>query len=621
MEAVRDIGEIIYEGLKLEDKLLEIFTEDFSKGTKYNKIIEIVVSNKEKELHFNKVNLREYDDSLKYRYLYRSGSSNGTDITPTAKITEPTKTYNKKIVAAIKEGIDYTKKDQQSEDTIKEIEILDSLYNLLKDNKEIISLIDKKFNEVPKKERQFILTFVIEGGEEKYVGDFEVFKKRIREVPIEKFYYSKTNNKYSKSEDDICCICHKKGEVYGLTSPFAFYTIDKPGYISNGFNYEQSWKNYPVCKDCGIKMELGKSYLDQNLKLSFYGRNFYLIPKLIYKKNLKDTLNRYSKAFRVDENKSSNKLLSQESNAENRIMRVLAKEENSIAFDLMFIEENNAALNILLNIEDVHPSTLNKLYKTWDDMGDMKFFKEYPYLTNFIYLSLLFDSKNYNRYFLDVVDKIIGQGKIEYKFLIQFINEKLKESFVREEKGEMVKGEDNYHTATIRAYTFIYYLYLIDKFKDKGKEGVKPMVRDIWNKEDFATKTDAFEDYFSCNKAFFNNDSKKAVFMLGYLGKKLINLQSTQEGGRKPFMNQLNGLNLNKRDILRLLPKIQGKFIEYKKEYYNEEISLASEYLISSNQLNDLCNLDIPFYFSLGMNMVKKFDLTTKEEEQENDKE
>ena len=106
--------------------------------------------------------------------------------------------------------------------------------------------------------------------------------------------------------------------------------------------------------------------------------------------------------------------------------------------------------------------------------------------------------------------------------------------------------------------------------------------------------------------------------MLGYLSKKLTNLQVSR-GGRKPFMSQLNGVsNLNKRDILRLLPKIQGKFMEYKKEYYSEEIALASEYLINSNQLNDLANLDIPFYFSLGMNMVKKFNLNTKEEIEDN---
>ena len=116
----------------------------------------------------------------------------------------------------------------------------------------------------------------------------------------------------------------------------------------------------------------------------------------------------------------------------------------------MFIEENNSALNILLNIEDVYPSTFKKLYSTWEDIKSMEFFYEYHYLANFGYLNMLFNSKTYNRYFLDTVDKIIGKGKIEYDFLISFINTKLKEAFVKEEKNEQfVKGEDNYYVRCV----------------------------------------------------------------------------------------------------------------------------------------------------------------------------
>ena len=265
--------------------------------------------------------------------------------------------------------------------------------------------------------------------------------------------------------------------------------------------------------------------------------------------------------------------------------------------------------------------SLTEIYETLEDIKNMNFFSHMDYLVNLGYLNILFNSKEYNKYFLDIVDKIIGKGKIEYKFLIPFINSKLKEAFIKEEKDEFVKGEDNYFTATLRAYTFIYYLYKLDKFKNKGIEGVEDMTFEMWKLEDFNSKEEVFEDYFNKNKAFFDTDSKKAVFMIGYLSKKLINLQATQEGGRKPFMSNLNGLNLTKKDLVRLLPKIQGKFMEYKKEYYNEELLYTSQYLINSNNLNDLSNLDIPLYFSLGMNMVKKFDLNTKEEEVDNDNE
>lgn len=620
MEAIKNIGDLKYANIISKDKLLDIFVEDCSSGGKYNKILEVRLKYSDNKLFFDRINKREYDDTLKFRYLYRSGSSNGADITPTAKITTPEKTYPKKIVSAVKEGIDYlNKKNNVPENKLfNEKEILKSIYSLLKDNNKILEEISTKFNETPVKERHYILTLVIENNEDEiYIGDFEVFKSRIREVPIEKFYYSKTNNKNSKSQDEYCSICHNKREVFGLASPFAFYTIDKPGYICGGFDYEKSWRNYPVCKDCAIKLELGKLYLDEQLLLTFYGRRFYLIPKLIYNNQLKDILHKYERAFKQEEDKSSNDMLKVENKIENKIFKVLGEEKNNITFDLMFIEENNSALNIVLNIEDVYPSTFKKLYTTWEEIQNMDFFNEYYYLANFKYLNILFNSKTYNRYFLDILDKIIGQGKIEYDFLILFINTKLKEAFVKEEKNEtFVKGEDNYFIATLRAYTFIYYLYKIEKFKDKGMEGVEEMERKSWNIEDFNSKKEAFEDFFNSNKTFFNTDSKKAVFMAGYLSKKLINIQAQQESGRKPFIAQLKGLNLNKKDICRLLPKIQNKFMEYKKEYYNEELSYASEYLIESDGLNDLSNLDIPLYFSLGMNMVKKFNLNKKEEEE-----
>ncbi len=623
MDAIRKIGISKYNSIESEDKLLEVFTENFN-GTKYNKVLEIRISKHEKLYKFLKINIREYDDSLKFKYLYRAGSSRGTDITPTAKLTDPKKTYPNKLVQGFKEALDYS--DIDSDDEVFQKEILQNIYDILNNNsKEILTQIEKIFNETPSKERAFILTVVIEeDNKEYYIGDFEVFKRRIKEIPVQKFYHSATNNKDSKGEEEICCICHsKKSEVFGLASPFAFYTIDKPGYISGGFNYEKSWKNYPVCKECAIQLELGKSYLDQHLTLSFYGRRFYLIPNLIYDKELNEVLIRYQREFErgnEEENKKSTKMTIKENRIEEKIFKILGEEKGNITFDLMFIEANNNALNILLNIEDVYPSTFKKLYKEWENIKKMEFFKGISYLANFGYLNMLFNLKENNRYFLEMVDNIIGKGKIEYKFLIPFINLKLKESFKIEEKGEMVKGEDNYYIATMRAYTFLYYLYKIEKFKNKGEEGVEDMDREVWDIKDFENKRAVFDDYFEKNKAFFDTHSKKAVFMIGYLSKKLINLQANQEAGRKPFMNNLNGLTLNKKDVLRLLPKIQGKLMEYNKEYYNEEILYASEFLIDSNNLDNLSNLDIPLYFSLGMAMVKKFNFRIKEEEEFSDK-
>ena len=306
MESIRNIGDLRYNHINSEDKLLEIFTEDINSNGRYDKVLEIRLKDIGDKLVFDKINKREYDNNLKFKYLYRSGSSNGTDITPTAKITTPQKTYQKKIVPSIKEAIDYIKitKNISENKLFNEEELLKSVYSLLKDNDLILEEINKKFNETPTKERYYILTIVIEKNQDEiYVGDFEVFKNRIREIPIQKFYYSKTNNKTSRAEDKYCSLCHNKKEVFGLASPFAFYTIDKPGYICGGFDYESSWKNYPVCKECAIKLELGKLYLDEELLLSFYGRRFYLIPKLIYNNQLEEILKKYKNTFKQEDDK------------------------------------------------------------------------------------------------------------------------------------------------------------------------------------------------------------------------------------------------------------------------------------------------------------------------------
>ncbi|MDP4146886.1 MAG: TIGR02556 family CRISPR-associated protein [Bacillota bacterium] len=608
MQSIKEIGNLEFRKIEGDDKYLEIFTEDFSKGTKYKTVFEIVIAMENDIAAFREIRTREYDDEFKFKYLYRSGSSRGSDITPTAKITEPQKTYINKIVAGFEDGV--LDCDNNHIEEKKELQLV---LNILKNEKAVIvKKIEEVFNSIPKKERAVVLTVVIQNsGEVKYIGDYEVFRKRVKEIPIKKFYYSDTYKKEVRGEKSSCSICNSlKDEVYGLASPFAFFTIDKPGYIAGNFNYERSWRNYPVCKQCAIELELGKNYLDSNLQLSFYGRKFYLIPKLIYPNQLEKVLRRYRSAFRNDEFKKAKDIGS----AEEQILKLLSKEDNTVTFDLMFIEENNAALNILLSIEDVYPSTFSMLYNQWQEIRGMNFFNKVEYLANFNYINMLFNSKENNKYFLDTIDKIIGKGKIEYNFLISFINKKLVEAFIKEEKDEFIKGEDNYYIATLRAYTFIYYLYKLKKFRNKGESGVEDMEREEWNIKDFQNKRAAFEDFFSCNKAFFDSNSKRSVFMLGYLSKKLLNLQAVNENGRKPFMSNLNGLNITKRELTRLMPKIQGKFQEYKKEYYNEELELASQYLIESNNLNDLANLDIPLYFSMGMNMERKFKLSINDD-------
>lgn len=600
MESVKMIGEVTTDS----DNLLNVFVQDVSGNGRYGNGLEITFEETKDKFMYKGINLIQYDDENKLRYLYRSGSSRGADITPTAKVTGIEKTFNNKILKALEESINFCKKDFE-----KEKEILRSISEVLDEKKEIILKdLKSKCENIPKKQGCFITVVLKTFKDTKYVGDFKVFNKKIIEDALKKFHYSKTYDKEVYKDKAVCSLCReKKEDIFGLVSIFPFYTIDKQGYISGGFNYENAWRNYPVCKECAVNLEGGKRYLDDNLTFNFYGRKYYLIPKPIFEKDLSKVLKIY-KSLNSEDVKA---VRSKYSNIEERTLRFLGNQQNNISCDLMFIEKNNSALNILLNIEDVAPSRFKKIFSALDEIREMKFFDDK--VVSFQLLNNIFTRDTYNRYFLETIDKIISNHKLDYKFLMRFFNEYIVEAFKRFEKDEKVKDKDGYSTATFRVFGFLYFVEYINLFKNREGDIKMSIENVVWDIKNYSSKREVFDSFFKEAEPFFNTHSKKAIFLTGYLAKKLLNIQYAKEK-RTPFISRLKGLKLNKKDITRLIPEIQNKLIEYDKAYYNEVFNIISQYTIDSNGLNDLSDLDIPMFFSMGMNMDKNFIITKSKE-------
>lgn len=621
MEAVKNIGRVEFEEMERRGEgLLEGFTEDVSSNGVYKNCLNILFEDIGNELDYKGIELSQYDSMDKKRYLYRSGSSRGADITPTAKLVKVETTFNNKIIRAVDEAIKFAGDKYEEEK-----KLLIGLYKAINKNSSSIERdLKKKQGDIPQKDGSCFVTTSIDTAQgRKYIGDFQLFRDKIVLDALKKFHYSETYGKDVYKDSAVCSICTEKTEeIYGLASPFPFYTIDKIGYVSGGFDYEKAWRNFPICKQCTIELELGKKYLDNNLLFSFYGRRYYLIPKPINNTDMKSILTKYL-SLKGDDAKAVRENYTY---AEERVMRYLGKEGNFISFDLMFIEKNNAALNILLNIEDVAPSRFSKIFDGLDKIRAMDFFKDKA--VSFELLNLVFSRENHNRYFLDAIDRIISDRRLEHKFLMPFLNEYIVEAFKRYERDVSEKGKDNFYTATFRVFAFLYFMVFLNLFKTREEEIKMSIENKVWDIKDYPSKRELFQAFFNEAKPFFESSDIRAVFMTGYLAQKLINIQSRKEH-RKPFAARLKGLRLNSRDIKRLIPDIQEKLSEYKSEFYNEELNIISELIIESNGLSTISELDIPFYFSLGMNMVKSIksskgisddDLAEDEELEENKK-
>ncbi|ODS41200.1 hypothetical protein BEH94_09665 [Candidatus Altiarchaeales archaeon WOR_SM1_SCG] len=541
------------------------------------------------------------DDDLKKYLLYKGGSSNAhPDITPTSRITRIKEEKGKKPTFEVK-ILPWFNTERVPD---KDINLVD-VGNCLRKNKEKIQMgLEERHAKINKKEKS-VLTLKID---DKYIGEYDVFKK----ILIEKFeeeLYSKYGVE-SKAEDETCCVCNeKKAEVYGFVGPYKFSTFDKPGFVSGGVQQKDAWKNYPVCKECAFTLEAGKKYIKDKLNFKFYGRfNYYLIPKFINKedseiKKFYDPINRWNR-----DPKFRDTYIEKLTTTENDVLDLMSKEGNYLNLNFMFYMESNAEFKILLYVEDILPSRLKTLFDVKKKVDKINIFEkclvdknqikkgEKPLEFNFGVVRTFFSRK----YFLDITNKIFTGKLIDYDFLLHLIMQKIREEFVNKYPTEI---------STLKGFMLLNYLNNLKLLKtNKIKSKMEPNAinvpgGDTSEKGEVKQKTDAF---FEQSADFFDSDAKRAIFLEGALTQFLLNIQY-RERKATPFRSKLRGLKLNEKMIRGLLPKIQSKLEDYDENYYRVLEKIISNYFVSAGNGWKLTNDEISFYFVLGMNLSNKF--------------
>lgn len=607
IEAIKNIGEFILEkkGININNPI-EILIQNPAPKEIYKHILAIELEKSFDIFSFKRVILEDYTKDKEKKVLYRSGPSKGTDFTPTTRITEKYeigKKFNDRILKWFKGNEKNTIKYLDKED----ITFFNNLYSCLKKNKsKIIAQLEEIAKEISSENTGIITLVFIEDGERKYLNKFTLFEK----IMIENYYiglkWSKTHKVDSSSNNNVCSVCNIKSKVYGFVSTFQFYNLDKPGFISDNFNYSNSWKNYPVCLDCALKLEVGKKYLEDNLSFSLYGNlYYYFIPKLILKGDISKIMEYLEQDFGKNKRKFGlNKIFinTVEENEEDT-SKLLIEKKNFLNYILMFYDterHKSTVFRILLLIEDILPSHLKKLFEIKEKVDSKHIFQNvkgkkplrftlenvwrfYPkisYGENKIDLS---------KYFLEITNKIFTNKKINFEFLLRGIMRKIRIEF---RKGNSIKY------TTLMAFQLLDYLNEL-KILNRLNGGKYMNENKIFDngKTNSNDKADAIFNNFS---GFFNSDAKKAIFLEGALTQFLLDIQY-QERNSTPFKTKLHGLNLDEKLVKALLPKIQNKLEEYGKNYYKNQESKISEYMVKSGNNWKMTKDEISFYFIIGM--------------------
>lgn len=571
LTAVKEVGKLIIE--REGRQLLDILVEDPNSNGSYKKVITILFNQRDSEVEFVDVELEQYEDGKKMKYLYRSGAANSSDFSPTAKLSgKPEGTFDRKILGWFRILDDKTINLESQEKVF-----LEAIREHLEKNGDYIKNKILEIRENTPKKESILLTLKFNYDDEfKYVGDFAVFRNLLALKVKER------DSKFME-KDRVCSICgEKKDFVMGRLDTYAFYTLDKPGFITGGFDESKSWRNFPVCSDCKLALEEGKKFIESNLNFKFCGIRYQLIPKFIMGEEevTEDVMDIFTNTSRIVSLRQ--RTMKRITGDEEDILDAIKDVKDTITLNFLFIQKMNAAERILLVIEDVFPSRIRTIFdaKNYvDQIFDSNF--TFGAIRNFFFKS---DPKKRNSdldgYFLDIIDKIFKGRPVSYHFILAFIMKKIRDEFVN----------DRYLNFAIRdGLTTVSFLEKLSLIKME----VDPM------------EQRPLDEFFAKYGPVFETPLKRGLFLLGSLTELLLRKQF-RERSAKPFIKNLKSLKMNERDFKGLLPKIQNKLEEYDSfdKGKRKLAAEASNYLLLAGDKWKMSADELNFYFASGMNLT-----------------
>lgn len=551
------------------------------------------------KIMFSDISLEQYSKNKNItHFYYKSSSANTVSDFPTI-ITNHSDIKNEKSFKKIKRILQNCSKINNNLSLI--LDYFDNNTDFIKEK--ILDSVNQKNN--------YILTISINN---KYVGNSDYFKK-IRESAATTLlspYYS-FNKKEIRVMNKTCSVCMQSDiEVWGYVSTFNFYAV-KTEFppIAGGMSQEETWKNYPVCPECAVKLQKSKRVLINQMRYNLCGFSYFIIPGFIEdrKNDVNDEIievfldENYEGKFKID-NKSKNKITS----AEREIFEILSDIPNQITYNLFFFEENNSEFKILLSIDDIYPHHLKSIFNSKQKIEKFNIFHNLKGLYNksinsdmefnFDILKTFFPIKSkifgdFSKSFLEITRSIFLQKMISKGFVLRQIMNILSKKFAND---EFIQYD------TLKSFMLILFLENLGCIKRDNKTIMKEIYMD-----------DIYKSFFAEHQDFFNSSIKKAIFLEGVLCQHLLDIQRVERGAC-PFRSRLNGMKLNQRIVEKLLPEMIEKLNQYNKNYYRKLEETISELFINSKF--DLSNDEISYYFILGMNLNRKFKA---KEEIEND--
>ncbi|WP_297447008.1 TIGR02556 family CRISPR-associated protein [Desulfurobacterium sp.] len=507
-------------------------------------------------------NVSEYEKKLLYKRVRASRRCNSCTPTFFLNIKEP-----QKSITCLKSIFNWMKNYNSSVKEPEDYEaILKALKSYLKDFP-------------PQSREKILLTVTVDGN----------FPSEIPEIvsAFETGYVQELGF----NEIGTCSLCGSTTRITGKKSPFAFYTLNKVGYIS-GFSIKNHGKGFPICFECFKKLEKAKQYISsKNFILTKNAPRYWLVPGVIFdteisgSNSLKELIENiydleYMKKYLHLTETEHQKL----ADTEEDILDILKELEDYLTFHFIFIEKNQSQEIIKLHIQDIYPSRIKKLFEAKTHVEkNLELKREFTFGT----LGQFFwkwdkhsKRKDLQKYFLDLIDRIFREVPFSEALLIKFLLNGIRRAYLDEEYDKL--------TALNALASFL--------FVKATTEGIMETI-----------KTDDVRNLLE-TLPLLNTPEAKGLFVLGVLTQRLIDKQAGTRKGNKPFLKKLSSFKLDQRGFEKLMPELRDKMEAYEifGKFERELFDLASECFAKANQPWKLNVEKMNFVFAVGMGMKDK---------------
>lgn len=592
------------DSLSYEDKI-EILSEKVDQNYKYT----LVILFDKDTFEYKDIHLEETKEEGK-KYVLISGSSAGTNYTPTAKITDIERTFENKIFK-------YFSNNKYRQKYL----VIDKIYLQLKENKEnILKKLKTFFSDKKSSKEKYLITigFIYSNKEIYYLKDIiqdDSELSKFKEIILNSF---EEDNSEIKGQGK-CYSCDSFKTVVAKGFPLKFYTFDKINYISNGFKEKEMYKNFPLCIDCIYKIINGYYFIDNYLNFKLARIDYYLIPDFVINNNsdFVDTLKYLIKDYYNRKNTLSN--LRKITEDENEILDYLRMNNIYILYNFLFYEKENNAFRIKLFIENTLPTTITKIFsvKEYIDRvfkGDILLSKiTDKNLNKILGEEFKLDSakdKVFNgneKLFLKAIENIFKMIPISKSTLFKQVSDKLNSAF---KSGSILETT----IYVFKFYLFLLELNLMQEVIGMPEDAIKPEKIENINQ----TNIELAENFFNNFSKAFINDLFKFIFLEGVLTQLFIKEQQRRRGS-SPFIKNIKNLKMNENDFKILYKELVNKIMEYDINYKIFTIlkELVSYYYLKvgtdwKENYKNISLDEINFYFALGMSFSNYFENTFK---------